>query len=294
VILVFGGGGQLASELAAMAAARGVPLTAARRESCDITVPAKVTRILGEVRPALAVNAAGYIEVDKAESEPERAMAVNGDAPGILAAACGAIGIPLIHISTDHVFDGAKGAPYEVDDPVMPLNAYGRSKVAGEAAVRTVLPQHLILRTSWLFGVYGSNFVKTMLRLAEERDAIDVVADHIGAPTPTRDLAEAILVAAEAIRRGAAPWGTYHVAGGTPASRYDQALRIMAARAKAGARRQPTLRPVKAADYPVAAPRPAYAFLDSSKFARAFGFGPADWEAGVDSVVPALLAGRRP
>ncbi|MEO8667030.1 MAG: dTDP-4-dehydrorhamnose reductase [Bauldia sp.] len=286
---MFGAGGQLASELATTATAEGVALKGVRRETADITVSEQIARAMAETGPSLAINAAAYNLVDKAESEPGRAMAVNGDGPGMLAAACVAAGVPLVHISTDYVFDGEKTGPYREDDPVAPTGAYGRSKAAGEAAVRDAMPDHLILRTAWLFGIHGSNFLKTVLRLAAERDAIDMVADQVGSPTSTRDLARAILIAAEAIDRGTAQWGTYHVAGSGAASRHDFASRIVEVQARFTARR-PRVNPVMGARLPAAARRPKNSVLDSAKFATVFGFHAADWRSEVDRVVTQLFA----
>jgi dTDP-4-dehydrorhamnose reductase len=168
LILLFGAGGQLASELVAMAAADGTALTALSLQEADITRPEQVERAIQAARPTLVVNAAAYTAVDKAESEPGRAMAVNATGARVLAAACAAAEVPLVHVSTDYVFDGEKVGPYREDDPIAPLGVYGQSKAAGEAAVREACPRHLILRTAWLYGVHGSNFLKTMLRLAAE------------------------------------------------------------------------------------------------------------------------------
>jgi dTDP-4-dehydrorhamnose reductase len=289
LILVFGGGGQLASELVEMAAADGTALTAVTWQQADITDPAQVARAIDDARPSLVVNAAAYTAVDKAESEPGLAMAVNADGPGVVAAACAAAGVPLVHVSTDYVFDGEKAGPYREDDPIAPLGVYGRSKAAGESAVRESWSRHLILRTAWLYGIYGSNFLKTMLRLAAERDELNVVADQRGSPTSTADLARAILVAAAALRRGAAPWGTYHVTGAGETTWHGFASRIVEAQAPVTGR-HPRVNPITTAEYRTAARRPRNSVLDCSRFAATFGYRAPDWTVSVDRTVAALMA----
>ncbi len=163
---------------------------------------------IAQHRPALVVNAAAYTKVDLAESEAQAAFRVNADGAGIIGAACA--GIPLVHISTDYVFDGAKSSPYLEDDPVAPLNVYGQSKAAGERAVRETSPHHVIIRSSWIYGEFGHNFLKTMLRLAATRDELRVVADQHGSPTSTRDLSAALLTIAPRLIAGEDVWGTYH------------------------------------------------------------------------------------
>jgi dTDP-4-dehydrorhamnose reductase len=216
-------------------------------------------------------------------------MRVNAIGPGIVAAACAVAGVPLVHISTDFVFDGTKEGAYVEVDPVAPLSVYGSSKAKGEDAVRDAWREHLILRTAWLFGIYGTNFVKTMLRLAAERDEWNVVADQRGSPTSTADLARAILEAATAIAAGAEPWGTYHFAGSGETTRYDLARSVVAAQASYTGR-FPHLRAVATVNGPGFARRPLNSVLDSSKFAAMFGFRAADWQDAVERTVAALAA----
>jgi dTDP-4-dehydrorhamnose reductase len=284
-LLLLGAEGQLGREVRRLAAARGLALTALGRRQLDITRR-------GELRDAVAghavaVNAAAYTAVDRAESEPDLAMAVNRDGAGHIAEACHAAGATLIHLSTDYVFDGAKGAPYREDDPVAPLNAYGRSKQAGEAAVRAACARHVILRTSWVFGAAGANFVKTMLRLGGERDELSVVADQFGCPTPAAALAEAVL--AVAARREPA-YGSYHCAGAERISWYGFAAAIFAARQAQSGAAGPRLHAIATADFPTAARRPADSSLDSSLFQATFGQPPIDWRAGLDEVLRTLAA----
>jgi dTDP-4-dehydrorhamnose reductase len=288
VILLYGAGGQLGQELVAQAGRAGVPLTPFAHRDADITDPKAVTETIGKTRAVMVVNAAGYTNVDRAESEPELAFSVNAVGAGVVAEACAKAGLPLIHISTDYVFDGRKTNAYREDDPVAPLGIYGKSNAEGEQAVRRFQPKHLILRTSWLYGVYGHNFLKTMLRLATEQDEIRVVADQRGSPTSTADLAEAILRIRPKL--GSAPWGTYHFAGHGETTWYGFASRIVEAQASFTGRR-PKVQAITSADFPTNAKRPANSVLDSSRFAAAFGFRAESWEKAADRTVGELLIG---
>lgn len=288
MILVLGGQGQLGQELATRAGAAGVLLTAIGHAEVDVADPKTIARAIARVRPTLIVNAAAYNAVDKAETQQALAQRTNALGASVVAAAARRAGLPLIHLSTDYVFDGEKVSAYGEDDPVNPINVYGRTKAAGEEGVRNSQPQHLILRTAWLFGAYGSNFLKTVLRLAAERDTLGFVAAQRGSPTASADLAKAILVAAEAIKRGGVAWGTYHVAGAGVTSRHGLATAIVGAQARFTGR-APTVDVVGVADFPDAAPRPPNSALDSSKFAATFGFAPGDWKAAVDRVVTQLM-----
>jgi dTDP-4-dehydrorhamnose reductase len=290
LIVVFGGEGQLGRELAGLAAATDTPLTAFDHLETDITDRESVARALASAGPSVAINAAAYNAVDRAESDLDAAMRINAEGPRVLATACAASGVRLIHVSTDYVFDGEKTEPYREDDAVHPLGAYGRSKAAGEDAVRETAPEHLIVRTAWLFGVHGGNFLKTMVRLAGERDALSVVADQHGTPTSTLDLARGLLTAASAIQRGARPWGTYHLAGSGVTTRYAFASRIVTAQARFTGR-APRIDPVATADYPTPARRPRNSALNSEKFSETFGFRGVDWRDSVDRTVAALFSG---
>jgi dTDP-4-dehydrorhamnose reductase len=291
MILVLGGHGQLGQELAARAAAAGVPLTALGHSETDIADPKAMALAIARARPKLIVNAAAYNQVDKAESHPADAQRANALGPSVVATAARRAGLPFVHISTDYVFDGEKIGPYREDDPVAPQSVYGRTKALGEDGVRNGNPHHLILRTAWLFGAYGSNFVKTVLRLAEGRDSLGFVAAQHGSPTSTADLAHAILVAAAAIERGATPWGTYHVAGAGVASRYDMAVAIVAAQ-EPFTRRKPVVNMIGDTEYATAARRPKNSVLDSGKFRAAFGYAPGDWKSAVNRTVAEVLRKR--
>jgi dTDP-4-dehydrorhamnose reductase len=288
-ILVLGADSQVARELAARAALAAIAVSAARRCDVDITEAAQVRSAIARTSPSLVVNAAAYTAVDRAETEVAQAVLVNATGAGIVAAACAAADVPLLHLSTDYVFAGTKATAYTEDDPVAPLNVYGRSKAEGETAVRGTLARHLILRTSWVYGAHGANFLKTILRLARDRQELRVVADQHGCPTATADIAEAILAAARRIAEGTAPWGTWHFAGTGVTTWHGFAAEIVGAQA-ATAGRRPAVVPIASAEYPQAATRPANSALDSARFARVFGLRAADWRARTREVVAVLAA----
>ena len=288
-LLLLGCDGQVGREVRRLAAARGLPLTALARAELDITARAAVREAVGRGY-GVVVNAAAYTAVDRAEGEAAKAMAVNRDGAGQVAEACQASGAALIQLSTDYVFDGLKGEPYREDDAVRPLSVYGRSKEAGEAAVRAVCPAHAILRTSWVFGAEGANFVKTMLRLGGERGELSIVADQFGCPTPAAALAEAVLAVAGQL--GPRTYGTYHCAGAERISWHGFAGAVFAGQQALTGRAGPRLQAIATADYPTAARRPADSTLDSSLFQATFGQRPIDWRGGLADVLRALLAAR--
>lgn len=286
-ILLFGAGGQLGRELTELAAARGRALTGLDRTGCDITDPRAVAAAVIATRPTLLVNAAAYTAVDRAEDEEEAAFAANATGPGVIAAAAARAGLPLLHLSTDYVFDGRLDRPYRANDPTAPLGVYGRSKLAGEAAVRQALDRHVILRTAWVYGRHGGNFLKTMLRLAGERDGLSVVDDQIGRPTATADLAQAVLAVADHVAAGDEPWGLYHFAGPQTVSWCGFARAIMAEWERRGARAIPVTA-IGTADYPTKARRPANSALDSSLFGARFGYDAAPLRDRIAEAVAAL------
>ncbi|WP_011582081.1 MULTISPECIES: dTDP-4-dehydrorhamnose reductase [Chelativorans] len=282
-ILVTGKNGQLARSLLDRAARHPhLALDFAARPELDLADPRTIAPAIARHAPDLVVNAAAYTAVDQAEDEPELAHAVNGAAAGLIARATAARGIPLIHISTDYVFDGALARPYREEDPVNPLSVYGASKLAGERAVREQNPDHLILRTAWVYSPYGRNFLKTMLKLAEARDEIRVVCDQIGNPTSAHDIAGGILAAAEARRvQGTRGWGkTYHLAGSGEASWHEFAAHIFEESARRGG---PSARvtPIATEDYPTKAVRPRNSRLCCDRFADAFGYRAPAWREAV-------------
>ena len=289
MILVFGSGGQLGQELIELARTSDVSLTGLTRAQADVADPAQVERAIAEIRPSVVLNASAYTKVDRAETDEEAAFQANATGPETLAKACAAAGLPLIHVSTDYVFDGSKNGAYRESDPVAPLGIYGRSKLAGEDAIRRYLPQHVIVRTSWVYGIYGANFLKTILRLAGERDELRIVADQSGCPTSTADLAQALLAAAQALGEGRAVSGTYHFAGTGVTTWHGFASRIVEAQ-RPFTGRFPSVVPIGTEDYPTPAQRPANSELDSDLFGRTFGYTARPWQSAVDATVTQLLS----
>lgn len=282
-ILVTGANGQVGWELMRRADKFGVAAVGTDSKALDITDPDAVAAMVQPGVFDLVVNAAAYTAVDKAESEPEKAYAVNRDGPAFLAQACAKAGIPLIHISTDYVFDGNKQGPYVEDDPINPINVYGASKAAGEQAVRECWERHIILRTSWVYGMHGNNFVKTMLRLARERDELRVVADQWGCPTAARDIAETILSIVER-QIGDRQWGTCHYCGEGSTTWQGFAEAVIAVSLRHGGRHIP-VRPITTADYPTPAKRPTNSVLDCAKIRTVFDIASRDWKESLQEVV---------
>ncbi len=282
-LLVFGAGGQLGRTLLAEAPA-GHEVIGLTHAEADIADAAAVREAIARVAPSVVVNAAAYTSVDEAEDAREEARRVNVEGAATLAWACAREGLPLIHVSTDYVFDGAKGGAYVEGDRVGPLNHYGATKWAGEEAVRDALERHLILRTSWLYGPYGRNFASRMIALAAEREVIQAVTDQRASPTSASDLAAGIAIAATAIEAGRASFGTFHVAGSGSASRYELAEAIVEAQARFTGRR-PKLEPAWSANFPARATRPADTTLDSGRFATAYGFHAEAWRPAVERFV---------
>lgn len=289
-IAVFGAAGQVGRALSRVAAARGIALAAFDRTEANITDATAVNAALARARATVAVNAAAYTAVDKAESEHDRAFAVNRDGAANVAHAAGSLGIHVIHVSTDYVFDGVKRGAYVEDDPVAPLNVYGRSKAAGEDAVRAAGAGAVILRTSWVYGREGANFVKTMLRLGAERDELRVVDDQRGCPTFADDFAEAIVTIAENLP--AARGHTFHLAGAGETSWYGFARAIFAEAARYGLR-TPRLQAITAAQYPTPARRPANSVLDCAKAKRVLGVELPPWDDGLSRMLKAHFSGQR-
>lgn len=270
-IAVIGRTGQVARSLQECTAApKDLTVHALGRPELDLARPGTIAPAIKRLAPDLVVNAAAYNAVDRAETERELSVAVNGQGPGIVAAVAAELEVPVIHFSTDYVFDGEKGSPYRESDAPNPLSAYGRSKLEGERRVAAANPRHVILRTSWVFSPFGQNFVDLMLRLARERDRLQIVADQTGCPTYAPDIAAAVLKIAAAIRNGTMAFGVYHLAGPDALTRYDFARRIFAAAAPWGAP-QPRVEPVPGAQFPAAAVRPKNAALNSSRIGTVVG-----------------------
>ena len=296
MILLFGGNGQLGRELVRASAARTVPLVALSRAQAAIDNEAAVRDAIKRHGPSVVVNAAAYTKVDLAESETDAARQANEVGPAILAAACASARVPLIHISTDFVFDGSKHGAYVEDDPINPINAYGRSKAAGERAVRETARIHAIIRTSWVYGEFGHNFLKTMLNLAATRDELRVVSDQHGCPTSTSDLAAAILPVAPGLVADQDVAGTYHFAGSGVTTWHGFAARVIAAQAPLSGR-APRITAISTRDYPTAARRPANSALDCGRFERVFGMRGLPWQEETDRITRILASanlGTRP
>lgn len=281
-ILISGKTGQVAVELQKHLAGLG-ELIVLGRDVLDLSQPDQIRAQVRAHKPDLLIIAAAHTAVDQAENEPELAFAINASAPGVFAEEAAALGIPLIHYSTDYVFDGRKPAPYTEDDATNPLGVYGKSKLAGELAIAASGAQHLILRTSWVYSTHGKNFLLTMQRLLQERSELRVVADQIGAPTWAGTIAQSTRALIERWQSGdAAAWGTYHLtaSGETSWFGFTQAIAgHLTAQGKACA----TLEPIPASAYPTPAARPQNSRLDCSKLAREWGVAQPDWEAALSA-----------
>ena len=272
-ILVIGRSGQLARALGAADWPQGIALECRGRAEIDLARPAVARAAVIAAKPDLVINAAAYTAVDKAESEPELAFTVNRDGPAALAEACRAIAAPLIHVSTDYVFDGSKTGPYVEEDPVHPVSVYGASKEAGESAIRARLPAHVILRTAWVYAPQGQNFVRTMLRLGRERPEIRVVDDQTGCPTAAAELARAVQAAAIRLLESGRDYGTFHFCGAGETSWFGFAQAIF----ELAGEPRPRVVPIATREYPTPARRPANSVLDSAKFARLYGVTARPW-----------------
>jgi dTDP-4-dehydrorhamnose reductase len=271
-LLVFGKSGQVATELAAL-----VPEAVfLDRAAADLSDPAACVAALEAHAPSMVINAAAWTAVDKAEEHEAEARLINGDTPAALAAACAARDIPFVHISTDYVFAGDGTAPWKPDDPVAPQNAYGRTKLAGEDGVRAAGGRYAILRTSWVFSPHGANFVKTMLRLSETRDALNVVDDQIGGPTPAADIARACLTMAQALASDPGKAGTYHFSGAPDVSWAGFARETFA---EAG--RDVTVTGIPTTEFPTPASRPLNSRMDCTTLETTFGIPRPDWRVAV-------------
>ncbi|MEG4106574.1 dTDP-4-dehydrorhamnose reductase [Microcoleus sp. S13_C5] len=279
-ILLAGGSGQLAQELQPILLSSG-EVIAVDRTRLDLSQPESIRQAMAEIQPDLVVNAGAYTAVDKAESEPELANAVNGIAPGIFAEECEKLGSTLIHFSTDYVFDGSHGSAYLETDSTNPLGTYGKSKLAGEEAIQKAGNRHIIIRTAWVYGNGGKgNFVKTMLRLGKEREEIRVVADQIGSPTWTGDLAEAISQMIPLVEPES--FGTYQYTNSGVCSWYDFAIAIFEEAAKLGLPlKVQRVIPITTSEYPTPAKRPAFSVLSTVKISALLGTHPPHWRQGL-------------
>jgi len=276
-ILVFGRSGQVARELQ-----RQGEVIALDRAEADLADPPACAGAIAAHAPDLVINAAAWTAVDSAETHEAEATVINGAAPGAMAQSCARQSIPFLHISSDYVFDGAGQGAFAPDHPTAPLGAYGRSKLAGEVAVRAARGQAAILRTSWVFSAHGANFVRTMLRLSQTRDTLSIVADQVGGPTPAADIATALLAMGRAMAAGQ-PGGSYHFSGAPDVSWADFAREIFA---RAGRSTQVSDIPTR--DYPTPAARPLNSRLDCASLAADFAIIRPDWRAGLGAVLEEL------
>lgn len=280
MILVFGKTGQVARDLARVCP-EAVFLGRSEADLCD---PDGCAAHIRALRPRAVINAAAYTAVDRAEEEEDLASLVNGAAPGAMAAACATLGVPFLHVSTDYVFDGSGTRAWRPADAVRPVNAYGRSKLAGERAIAQAGGQWAVLRTSWVFSAHGNNFVKTMLRLSETREALSIVSDQIGGPTPARGIAQALVQMAQAMIAGQGG-GIYHYAG-TPATSWA----CFARETFALAGREVTVTDIPSADYPTPAARPLNSRLDCSGLETDFGIKQPEWKTALADVINEVSA----
>lgn len=294
-LLVTGLHGQVAMSLVERAAMSGAfEVLAVGRPQLDLADPASIGSAIEAVSPDIVVSAAAHTAVDQAESEEDLAMLMNGVSAGEIAKAAARLGVPLIHLSTDYVFDGSKSTPYREDDPVAPLGVYGRSKLAGERAIGEATDNHVILRTAWVYSPFGRNFLKTMLRLAETRDTLSVVSDQIGNPTSALDIADGILTVASNLLSDQSPAlrGIFHMTGAGEGSWADFAEEIFSyARSANGP--FATVNRIPSSDYPTPAKRPANSRLDRARLRDVHGVALPPWQGSTRAVVERLLAEAR-
>ena len=292
-ILITGAGGQLGRELINQGQLKGFSVQAPSEDDMDITDLEKIDRCMAFHQPEVVINAAAYTQVDKAESEAALAFAVNTTGSANLARMCAKNKIPLVHISTDYVFDGQKGTSYLETDAISPVGVYGRSKAEGEIEIRSHLNEHIILRTSWLYGIHGHNFAKTMLKLATTKPKIRVVADQYGSPTNAADLAQTILIISDRMQfNNDVDWGTYHYCGQGVISWYNFAEKIVGLARLYADVKTTRIEPITTADYPTRALRPIYSALDCSRIQKHFGINPKPWQKSLEITIKELLVRR--
>lgn len=288
-VLITGAAGQVGCEMVKLAP-DGFDVVGYNSSELDITNALQVQQIVAEQAPTLIINAAAYTAVDKAESDAERAYAVNEIGVKNLAEAALALGIPVFHISTDYVFDGTATEPYKETDPVGPTGVYGASKLAGEQVLASSGVKHIILRTSWVFGAEGNNFVKTMLRLGKERDTLGVVADQHGCPTSASSIAKVLWqLAQKYVAENALPWGIYHFSNAPATTWHGFACEIFKQAVEAGfLEKAPVVNPIKTRDYPTPAKRPAWSVMECSSLESLLGSGVPGWQQELSAVLKQL------
>lgn len=285
-VLLTGAKGQLGRCIQDLFASTEYELIALDRAALDISDAEAVFSVVADYRPRAIINAAAYTAVDKAEAEPELAAKINTVGPANLARAAERIGAVLIHISTDYVFDGKKTTPYVEDDETNPTSTYGKTKLEGESGVRRYCSKHVILRTAWVFSEYGNNFVKTMLRLGGEREALSVVADQVGCPTYAGDIAKVCLSVCDAEEKGRGSYGIYHYCGNEAVSWYEFASEIFKQATAVGALpKRPQLTPISTRQYPTPAARPPYSVMATDKLNRDFSLPAGHWKKALSNIL---------
>jgi len=284
VILILGAAGQVGTELQKSFAGAG-DIKACDHSIADFSKPEDLRALIAHLHPALILNAAAYTAVDRAESEPDLAMAINGHAPRVLAEEAVKLNALLVHYSTDYVFDGTKKSPWVESDPTNPLNVYGRTKLAGEHAIQEVGGRHLIFRTSWVYGPLGNNFLRTMLRLGAERDQLKIVDDQFGAPTSSRAIAEATRAVFDKVSAMNSGYGLYHLTCGGETTWCGFAREIFSLKQQQGSSKVPEIIPIPSSGYPTPATRPANSVLSNQKVQSTFGVSLPDWQSALNAVV---------
>jgi len=293
-ILLTGAGGQLASDLSAALKGAGMSVAGYDSKSLDVSDGKRVMEEVSVFKPGIIINCGAYTKVDLAEKERGQAFAVNKDGPAHLAEAAKKVNAVLVHISTDFVFDGLKSTPYAEADKTNPLSVYGESKLAGETEIMERMEKYIIVRTSWLYGKSGHNFVKTILKYAAERDFLNVVFDQAGTPTWTVDLSEALLKIVESVQQGSKEYGTYNFSNEGVASWYDFADAIVEEARTLGKDMQcRSVRPILTSEYPTLAKRPAYSVLDKSKVKNTFNVTIPHWRASLKKMLRQIGPGKK-
>ena len=289
-VVLTGAGGQVGKELIRLSGEFNVQVVGMRHFELDITNSVSISNALNIHKPDVLVNTAAYTAVEKAESEIELAFEVNGYGAEILAKICAERQIPLIHLSTDYVFDGKNKQPYTEIDTENPINVYGKSKYEGEKAIRSVLNEHIILRTSWVFGIHGHNFVKTLLKLQKKRAPLNIISDAVGCPTAASDIAMVIIhLVSQVFQKKRMQWGTYHYCGANTTCWYSFAKEVFKTVSIATGSHLPQIIPISSEDYPSVIQRPANTALSCQKIKNVFGISPCNWEKGVQKVVNTLM-----
>jgi len=280
LILILGAGGQVGTELQRSFADAG-EVIACDRKAADLSRSEELRTIIAQLRPAVILNAAAYTAVDRAESEAELAMTINGHAPRVLAKEAAKLDALLVHYSTDYVFDGSKKSPWVESDAPNPLNVYGRTKLSGENAIREVGCKYLIFRTSWVYGPHGHNFLRTMLRLGRERDQLKIVDDQFGAPTSSRAIAEATRLVVDGVAAMNSGLGLYHMTCGGETTWCGFAREIFSRKRQEGPDKVPEVIPIASSEYPTPAKRPANSVLSNEKLRSTFGVSLPDWQSAL-------------